>query len=51
MGDKFEPAADMLHRCAFHSAYDYESAKKDTMDVEPYGVFKKDPSFSIKTSF
>jgi hypothetical protein len=46
-----DTAADMLHICAFYSAADYEAAKKDKMDVDPHEVFKKGPSFSIKTSF
>jgi hypothetical protein len=46
-----ETAADMLHISAFHSDDDYEGAKKDKMDVDPYEVFKKGPSFSIRTSF
>ena len=49
--DVIEMSADMLHICAFHSADDYETAKKDKMDVDRHEVFKKGPSFSIRTSF
>ena len=49
--DVIEMSADMLHICAFHSADDYERAKKDKMDVSSHEVFKKGPSFSNRASF
>ena len=49
--DVLETAADMLHIFAFHSAGDYEAAKKDKMDVDSHEIFKKGPSFSIRASF
>ena len=49
--DVLETSVDMLHIFAFHSADDYETAKKDKMDVDSHEVFKKGPSFSIRASF
>ena len=39
--DVIETSADMLHICAFHSADDYETAKKDKMDVDPLTRFSR----------